>query len=86
MCDLHLRTEIQPKLILCLEGGYNCVSVAQSFIACIVALLGARIPNEELPPPSNAALDDIIKTARAQQKYWPLQCQVLSRTEMSTGI
>lgn len=65
--------EVQQKVILCLEGGYNCVSVAQSFVACFSVLLGASILHDTDTAPSKAALDDIERTAQALKDYWPTQ-------------
>mmetsp|Transcript_8716 Transcript_8716/g.22254 ORF Transcript_8716/g.22254 Transcript_8716/m.22254 type:complete len:228 (-) Transcript_8716:450-1133(-) len=66
----HLIT-IQPRILLCLEGGYNCNSVARSFSACIATLLGVPAPNiYQREPPSAAAFDSILRTALELRHHW----------------
>lgn len=61
-------------MVLCLEGGYNCASVALSFLACITALLGVpAVHHRDMTQPSREACTDIAKTAEALKPWWPNQ-------------
>ena len=63
---LALKPGTRQKIAIVLEGGYNCLSVARSFAACVGALAGAEKPNDDdLGPPQLKALVAIARTARA---------------------
>lgn len=71
---LHRLKALRPSrgIALCLEGGYNCISVARSYAACVGALLGADAPDDaDLGPPSLRALRAVVDTAQFVSPYWP---------------
>ena len=62
----------QRGVALCLEGGYNCISVARSYAACVAGLQGAARPDDaDLPRPSLRALKAVAKTADHVLPFWP---------------
>ena len=57
---------------LCLEGGYNCLSVARSYSACVGGLQGATPPDDsDLKKPSLRALKAVAATANHLLPHWP---------------
>mmetsp|Transcript_5317 Transcript_5317/g.19287 ORF Transcript_5317/g.19287 Transcript_5317/m.19287 type:complete len:255 (-) Transcript_5317:143-907(-) len=70
----------RAKVVLCLEGGYNCVSVAKSFSACVGALLGADPPDgEPCEPCQPEHVLAVGRTALALAPYWPQLKKPLTR-------
>jgi len=61
------------RVVLALEGGYNLVSISNSYLACMQALLGDANPRNsyewDLLPES---LDLIEQVRNELEKYWPV--------------
>ena len=70
---LHKRIDLEPSrgVALCLEGGYNCISVSRSYAACVGALLGAERPDDDVPEASLRAKRAVAETARHVAPHWP---------------
>ena len=71
---LHGLIELAPSrgIALCLEGGYNCISVSRSYAACVGALLGAERPSDDdLGEASLRAKHAVAETARHVAPHWP---------------
>lgn len=75
--DAFIRREVvrnPGKTVMFLEGGYNCISLAHSFAACLCALLGGPAPSaDDVLDASNSAHLAIARTAIALWPYWPNQ-------------
>lgn len=66
-----LRPTCGGKIILALEGGYNCNSVGYCLAMCCKALLGDPMSMiESIAQPSDSALASIARTISAHQKHW----------------
>ena len=70
---LHKLIDLEPSrgVALCLEGGYNCISVSRSYAACVGALLGAERPDDDVPEASLRAKRAVAETARHVAPHWP---------------
>ena len=74
---------IQPKIVVCLEGGYNIESIAVSAEACIRALLGETLPLKgadkpftleelkEAAVPYAMGIQTANDAVKEFAKYWP---------------
>lgn len=68
-----LKPTCNGKIVLALEGGYNCNSVAYSVAMCCKALLGDPLPPlKSFGCPSKGALEAIEKTISKHCDYWKL--------------
>jgi len=69
----HGLLGLKPKrgIAFALEGGYNCLSVARSYAACVGALLGAAPPPPVEGKPTVAALKAVLSTAECLAPHWP---------------
>ena len=68
MCSA-LKTQVNGKLVLLLEGGYHLEALAQSVHACVEVLAGAR--TDSFPPgvrPDTAAA--IAEAKQQLKRYW----------------
>ena len=75
---------IQPRIVACLEGGYNLESIAVSSEACVRVLLGETLPLkcafrpytlEELKLaaiPNRLAIEAVTQAYAAFERYWPV--------------
>mmetsp|Transcript_6124 Transcript_6124/g.25658 ORF Transcript_6124/g.25658 Transcript_6124/m.25658 type:complete len:299 (-) Transcript_6124:558-1454(-) len=85
--------ELQSKMVLCLEGGYNCKSVALSVVACVAALFEKTTstpPDKDVSHgPSASALEMLARTAKSIARFWPRQpelCGVISDVDSSCAM
>ncbi|KAJ3055315.1 Histone deacetylase hda1 [Rhizophlyctis rosea] len=66
-----LKSLAGGKLVVCLEGGYNIDSVANSVLAVTSVLLGHPAEPLAIPKgPSAACIDTVQRVAEAQAPYW----------------
>lgn len=65
-----LLKNIQSKIVLVLEGGYNIPMISKSMVACIKILLGKRPDPLDLENVQNDAINAIDTTLGMINKYW----------------
>ncbi len=65
-------TEINPRIMVTLEGGYNLKMLTRGVEACLKALLGVDMPEPKgvRVPPAKDAMESIERTKTVHKKYW----------------
>ena len=65
-----LMTLANGRVAVCLEGGYNFVSISKSALAVTRTLMGE--PPDRLAPtaPTNSAVEIVRQVTMIQSKYW----------------
>jgi len=70
----RLQSLANGKLVLALEGGYDLVTLSDSIVHCVKALLGdfiePALPSESAP--LEKTYDIIQEVISIQSKYWPI--------------
>lgn len=71
----HIVNLLKPvcggKMVLALEGGYNCNTVGYCLSMCAKALLGDPLPPlNKLGTPSEAAVKTVRQVIKIQSRYW----------------
>ena len=62
------------KVLLCLEGGYNCKAIGESLCSCLDVLVNDTEPAVPFQPPhSKRAIQTLDTVVKQQAKYWNLE-------------
>lgn len=67
-----LMTLANGKVAVCLEGGYNFVSISKSALAVTRTLMGEPPDRLAATSPTNSAVEVVSQVAMVQSKHW--QC------------
>ena len=65
-----LMTLADGKIAVCLEGGYNFVSISKSALAVARTLMGQPPDRLDLTAPTNTAVEVIKQVAMIQSRHW----------------